>query len=95
MVQVKRTELLACYTADHPNPFVALGKQIGAEQLEAVLAALGGKNVYVPTPESFWRELYRDIRDAEIRSRFKGNNTRELSLEYQLSERHVRRIVNG
>lgn len=94
MVLPSRSELLEFCAHEHPNPFVELGKQIGPENLTLVLAALGGKNVYVPTPDGFWGQLVKEVRDTEIRARFKGNNLRELSLEYQMSERHLRRIVN-
>lgn len=93
-MEVSQSELLNCYSEEHPSDLVQLGKQIGADNLNRVLSVLGGRNVYVPTGEQFWKGLYREIRNEEMRAKFRGNNIKELALEYDLDERQVRRIVN-
>lgn len=39
--------------------------------------------------------LRRDGRDREIRARFNGGNYRALASQFRLSERQIRKIVNG
>ena len=36
-----------------------------------------------------------DERDREIRARFNGGNYRALASQFRLSERQIRKIVNG
>lgn len=84
--------LLDTFSDEH-NEFVALGKRIGPDALNAVLETLGGQKPHVPTPTSFWSGLVREVRDEKVRARFRGNNIDELAQEFELSERHIRNIL--
>jgi Mor family transcriptional regulator len=61
------------------------------ELVRRYVQRLGGGYVYVATQ----RGLKKRQMAEEIRQRFNGFNTRELSLTYGISARHVRRIVEG
>ena len=39
--------------------------------------------------------MEREARDRDIRTRFDGGNYRALAAQYRLSERQVRKIING
>ena len=54
-------------------------------------ALCGGQDLYIPKLES----LERSGRDREIRARFDGGNYRALSVQFRLSERQIRKIING
>lgn len=90
-----KEKLLECYDDTAPDDLLQLGKQIGVENLDKVLAVLGGGKCYIPTQEGFWGKLHRQVRDEEMKARFRGNNLTELCQDYQLGKRQVRRIVNG
>jgi len=39
--------------------------------------------------------LERNARDRDIRARFNGCNYRALAAQFRLSERQIRKIING
>lgn len=92
LTAAEKTTLLAMFDESYGD-FVAVGKVVGAEHLEALLQALGGQKPHVPTPENFWQQLRRAARDEEMRRKFKGHNQQELAIDYRMSERQVRRIL--
>ena len=51
----------------------------------------GGQSLYIPKRES----LERNARDRDIRARFNGCNYRALAAQFRLSERQIRKIING
>ena len=51
----------------------------------------GGQNLYIPKRES----LERNARDRDIRAHFTGGNYRALAVQFRLSERQIRKIING
>ena len=51
----------------------------------------GGQSLYIPKRES----LERNARDRDIRARFNGGNYRALAAQFRLSERQIRKIING
>lgn len=55
-----------------------------------IMKRLGGVQLYVPRQSL----TERIDRNQAIRSRFDGRNIRELALEFQTSERTIRRIVD-
>lgn len=69
----------------------ALGHPKGTLSFRAVCEKWGGEAVYIPSQTEFSLA----VRNKEIRLKFKGDNYEELALEYKLTERQVRRIVNG
>ncbi len=86
--------LLEHFSADH-SAWVDLGLDIGASALCRLMDRLGGTKTHVPTLESFVAQLTREMRDQDIRARFNGLNYDELSSEYGIGPRHIRRIVHG
>ncbi len=80
---------------DEYNSLVAFGHRCGVNALDDLLQILGGQKPHIPTPRNFWVTLQREARDEEVRTRFRGNNYEQLAMEYELSERQVRRIVNN
>lgn len=79
---------------DEYNDLVAFAKQHGPEALNALLDRLGGRKEHIPTPENFWAGLKRHVRNEDMRARFRGNNYKQLALEYRVSEREARRIIH-
>lgn len=61
------------------------------ELVRRYVQRLGGGYVYVATQMGLKKRQMAE----EIRQRFNGFNTRELSQAYGVSARHVRRIVEG
>lgn len=68
-----------------------LGHPRGTLALRAVCEKWGGETCYIPSQT----ELFLAVRNEEIRLRFRGDNYGELALIYKITERQVRRIVNG
>ncbi len=66
-----------------------LAEIIGLEAYKRLIAHYAGSFVYVCKPDT----VLKDIRDAEIRERFNGDNYRELAIAYNLAEATVRDIV--
>lgn len=79
---------------DEYNPFVAIGKLIGPDALGVVLRELGGQKPHVPTDENFYSSLCREARNKDMRAQFTGDNYGQLALDYDLTERMVRKIIN-
>lgn len=88
-------EALLSEFSDDYSDLVALGHRIGAEGLNEVLKLLGGCKIHIPTPETFWQRLYREVRDRMVRDKFNGRNYAELGTETGLTPMQVRRIVHG
>ena len=73
-------------TDDIPEEYRDIVDAIG---MEALLC--GGQTLYVPKRES----LERGARDRDIRAMFNGSNYRSLAAQFRLSERQIRKIING
>lgn len=76
---------------DIPEEYRDIAEELGMEAFMRLSRLCGGQCLYIPKPES----LEREARDREIRSRFNGGNYRALALQYRLSERQIRKIING
>ena len=76
---------------DIPREYLDIVDAIGMEAFLRLTYLCGGQNLYVPKRES----LAREGRDREIRARFNGGNYRALAIQFRLSERQVRKIING
>jgi len=94
MNEKKKQELLTEFDADF-HPLGRLGLDLGTDAIDKLLAEYGGQKPHLPMPENFWGLLARESRDTKIRDEFKGNNHEQLAVDFQLSERQVRTIVNG
>ena len=62
---------------------------IGVDATKKLLETFGGEPVYFPKPDS----VIRAGRDRKIYKEFNGFNFRELAIDYQLTTRQIRVIV--
>jgi len=76
---------------DIPEEYQDIVSAIGMDAFLKFVNLCGGLNMYVPKVES----LERAGRDREIRARFDGGNYKALSALFRLSERQIRKIING
>ena len=76
------------------NPLVEIAKRIGAENFDVVMEVLGGQKPHIPMQHNFYASLEREQRNEEIRNKFEGNNYGQLSVEFGLSLRQTRIIVD-
>ncbi len=70
---------------------VALPEAAASSLIERILLRLGGAHIYLPKRTA--RDRYRIHRD--IVARFNGRNIYELASEFDLTPRHVRRIITA
>ena len=77
--------------SDIPEEYRDIAEALGMEAFTQLTLLCGGQNLYIPKRES----LERAARDREIRTRFNGGNYRSLAAQYRLSERQIRKIING
>ena len=76
---------------DIPMECRDIAETLGMEAFLRLIHLCGGQTLYLPKEES----LTRGGRDREIRARFDGGNYRALAIQFRLSERQVRKIING
>lgn len=76
---------------DIPEEFRDMLDALGMEAFFKLIYLCGGQNMYVPKPET----LTRNARDRDIRARFNGGNYKALAAQFRLSERQIRKIING
>lgn len=91
---MKRTQfknLRAIRMEDIPQDYQVIAQTLGLEAFLTLTDLCGGLNLYIPKRES----LEREGRDREIRARFDGRNIRALAAQFRLSERQIRKILNG
>ena len=76
---------------DIPEEYRDIVDTIGMEAFTQLTLLCGGQSLYIPKRES----LERGARDRDIRARFDGSNYRTLAIQFRLSERQIRKIING
>ena len=76
------------------NPLVEIGKRIGAKNLDVVMEVYGGQKPHIPMQHNFYASLEREQRNEEMRNKFTGNNYGQLSMDFKLSLRQTRIIVD-
>ena len=76
---------------DIPEEYQDIAEELGLKVFVRLAALCGGQDLYIPKLES----LERSGRDREIRARFDGGNYRALAVQFRLSERQIRKIING
>ena len=89
----RKAALLEQFGAEYSD-LCELGLRIGPEALDAVFDVFGSRKIHVPTEDSFWRALGREVRDRKIRTAFNGSNYDELAWDYSLTPRQIRTIVS-
>ena len=77
--------------SDIPEEYRDIVDTIGMEAFTQLTLLCGGQSLYIPKRES----LERNARDRDIRARFDGGNYRALATQFRLSERQIRKIING
>ena len=77
--------------SDIPEEYRDIVDTIGMEAFTQLTLLCGGQTLYIPKRES----LERGARDRDIRARFDGGNYRALAVQFRLSERQIRKIING
>ena len=82
--------LSAIRPSDIPAEYADLVEVLGLDGFLTLVDLCGGQSLYIPKGET----LRRDGRDREIRAR-RGGNYRALASQFRLSERQIRKIVNG
>lgn len=85
------TALRAIRMEDIPEEYRDIAEDLGLPVFLRLAALCGGQDLYIPKLES----LERSGRDREIRARFNGGNYRSLAAQFRLSERQIRKIING
>lgn len=75
----------------HSRRIPGHSEAIGLEAFTQLTLLCGGQSLYIPKRES----LERNARDRDIRARFNGCNYRALAVQFRLSERQIRKIING
>ena len=84
---IRRVVVLALKSSGYTD----LVEVLGLDGFLTLVDLCGGQSLYIPKGET----LRRDGRDREIRARFNGGNYRALASQFRLSERQIRKIVNG
>jgi Mor family transcriptional regulator len=72
---------------------IAASDDAAAALVDRMIARLGGAHVYFPLGVARQRKASRHAVKSAIRARFDGSNLKELAREYDLSPRHVRRLL--
>lgn len=88
---VHPADLRAIRRSDIPEEYQDIYDALGGEAFLKLVRLCGGTSLYLPKLES----LQREGRDREIRALFNGGNYRALAARFRLSERQVRKILNG
>lgn len=91
MTDLYNTPLRAICPEDIPEEYADIVEVLGLDAFLQLALLCGGQNLYIPKRES----LERESRDREIRARFDGGNYRALAAQFRLSERQIRKIING
>ena len=89
-----KTDISALRTirpGDIPEEYRDILEALGMDAFLELIRLCGGQTLYLPKLDS----LEREGRDREIRARFNGGNYRALASQFRLSERQVRKIING
>lgn len=76
---------------DVPEEYRDIVDAIGMEAFLKLVYVCGGQSLYLPKLDS----LERGDRDRQIRALFNGGNYRALAAQFRLSERQIRKIING
>ena len=76
---------------DVPEEYRDIVELIGMDCFLKLCYLCGGQTLYVPIMDT----LQRGPRDRLIRDLFDGHNYKALGRQFRLSERQIRKIING
>ena len=68
-----------------------IAELLGVESFLGLVRLCGGQNIYIPKMES----VIRASRDRTMMACFSGDNYKELARKYGLTERRIRKIIDG
>lgn len=88
---MKQQKNLSILLSDIPEEYRDVAKLIGVEPFLRLARLRGGQELYIPKPES----LERNARNRRIRAQADGQNFRALAAQFCLSERQIRKIIQG
>ena len=91
MAKIQYSALRTILPEDIPEEYQDILDALGMEAFLQLIRLCGGQSLYLPKLDS----LEREGRDREIRARFTGGNYRSLASQFRLSERQIRKIING
>ena len=74
---------------DLPEPYSELARRTSVEHALTLAALYGGLTMYLPKLD----QSVRVVRDQRIKDEWDGKNTKELAQRYNVTDRHVLRIV--
>lgn len=72
-----------------PEEYRDIAETLGMDSFLKLIRLCGGQILYLP----MMKTLEREGRDREIQSLFNGGNYRSLAIQFQLSERQIRKII--
>lgn len=72
-----------------PEEMQTVAQLIGLENLLKLSHYANGSRIYIPGPEM----LLKHARNRQIKTEFNGYNYKELSIQWNLSEEHIRKIL--
>lgn len=90
-VTTNSADLRTIRLEDIPYEYRDIVEVIGMDAFIKLTKLCGGQSLYIPMMAS----LNRECRDREIRARFNGGNYRALATQFRLSERQIRKIIDG
>ena len=76
---------------DVPQEYRDIAETLGLNKFLELCDLCGGATVYVPKIDS----INRDARNRQIRELFDGHNYKSIDHQFRLSERQIRKIING
>ncbi len=62
---------------------------VPCDMASRIIQHFAGEMIYIPK-----KQATKSLRDTEILKRFTGNNHRDLAKEFDLTVRHIQKIVN-
>lgn len=76
---------------DIPCDLVAIAKFMGVDTFIDFCDKFGGNHIYFPSKKS----ILRNSRNREIKRSYNGSNIKELADKYDISQMHIKRIINN
>jgi Mor family transcriptional regulator len=73
------------------EPFDVIMDLHGFDALCTLSDTLGGRSVYIPS----LRTMFMGCLEMEMRREYSGANIKELARKYEMSERHIRRVLGS